>query len=113
VRDPPWNSSIKASSLVIVGAPAQSAQPFRGIFHAVHTSLMSQESQKFLRRAIPPVFYALWFVKTLDTFGSFEISDLEKLKTSAKDGVTMLQAAAGTFDGWNSCGSQDLLNYYY
>jgi len=59
---------------------------------------MSQESQKFLRRAIPPVFYALWFVKTLDTFGSFEISDLEKLTNSAKDSVTML-LAPGTLSG--------------
>jgi hypothetical protein len=41
----------------------------------------------------------LWFVKTLDTFDSFEISDLEKAhEFSAKDGVTMLQAP-GTLSG--------------
>jgi hypothetical protein len=47
----------------------------------------------------------LWFVKTLDTFDSFEISDLEKLTNSAKDGVTMLQAP-GTLSGMDVCGSQ-------
>ena len=55
-RDPPWNSSIKASSLVIFGAPAQSAQSFSGIFHTVHASSMSQESKKFPLRSIFPVF---------------------------------------------------------
>jgi hypothetical protein len=40
----------------------------------------------------------LRFVRTLDTFDSFEISDLEKLTNLAKDGVTMLQAR-GTLSG--------------
>src|SRR5262249_35267933 len=50
------NSSIKASSLVIVGAAAQYAQSFCGILHIVHASLMSQESQKFPLLSIPTVF---------------------------------------------------------
>jgi hypothetical protein len=40
----------------------------------------------------------LWFVKALHTFDSFEISELEKLTNSAKDGVAMLQAP-GTLNG--------------
>jgi hypothetical protein len=36
--------------------------------------------------------------QTLDTFGSFEISNLERVTNSAKDAVTMLQAP-GTLSG--------------
>src|SRR5579862_3747770 len=59
-RDPPWNSSIKASSLVIVGALAQS---FRRVSHILHASLMSQDSQKFPLRSILLVFL-LNFINT-------------------------------------------------
>jgi hypothetical protein len=52
-------------------------------------------------KSVPPQngCSSLWFVKTLHTFGSFEISDLEKVGNTAKDGVTMLQVS-GTSNGW-------------
>ena len=58
-RDPPWNSRIKALSLVIAGAPVQSVQSSCGMFHIVHASLMSQESQKFPLCSIPLCFVNL------------------------------------------------------
>jgi hypothetical protein len=40
------------------------------------------------------------------TFGSFEISNLERLTNSTKDGVTMLEAPGHVERPWNFCGSQ-------
>ena len=52
-RDPAWNSSIKASSPIIIGAPVSPARLFRGV---CHISFMSQQGQKFPLRSISFIF---------------------------------------------------------